>query len=195
MPFTPPPAEQLFRLLSLVSSGDTLAFAELYLISKARLAASARRLTSCYGASDDVLQESYISIWRNAKNFDAKRSAPMTWMTAIVRNKAIDYARAERHRSHLSVEDLAGDVSEGCDLADRPDEVIERYENSRIINRGLSKLDLPQRQAIELAFFHELSHPEIAYVMMIPLGTAKTWIRRGCISLRATCKDLCPNYI
>lgn len=183
------PIENLIRLLAQIAEGDDSAFGDLHRLSRPRLAAQAHSIVRCAAATEDVLQESFFAIWHQANRFDQTRAAPMTWMSTIVRNKAIDYLRAERLRSHCSLDDGGYQVMEGHDPTDGPDRIFERFQSAELVRRGISMLTSLQRQAVELAFFHDLSHPEVAHEMMIPLGTAKTWIRRGCIKLRAMCSD------
>ena len=142
------------------------------------------RIVKSRDAAEDVLQESFIAIWRDAARFDGARSAPMTWMMTIVRNKAIDFLRANIQRERLtdvSQYDLPG----ACpDPSAGPCEIVELEQRSRQIRDGLTTLSTLPRQAIELAFYHDMTHGEVALQMTIPLGTVKTWIRRGCLQIR-----------
>lgn len=176
-------ADRLDQLLTRSAAGDVCAFRALYLLSARPLLYRAIRIVGSPESGEDVLQDSFIAIWRDAAKFDATRSAPMTWMRAIVRNKAIDYLRANRYRDRS----IAVDDAEAGALADTgagPCEQAERGQSSVIIGNGLKKLKEIHREAIELSFFHDLTHGEIAAEMTIPLGTVKTWIRRGCKQMR-----------
>lgn len=176
--------DKLHDLLRRVSDGDSAAFRDLHASSARRLLPFALRIVRSRDLAEEVLQESFIAIWRDAARFDGARSAPMTWMITIVRNKAIDYVRANALRERMTDADLY-DASAGfLDPSAGPCELVELGQRRRDIEVGLTLLEIRAREAIELAFFEELSHGEVASRMTIPLGTVKTWIRRGCKQIR-----------
>lgn len=180
--------ETMKRLLARVGQGDLIAFGALYAMCSLRLRPYATRLVMSKESADDVLQESFIAIWRSAGRFDESRAAPMTWMIAIVQNKAIDLLRSNRKRERFTGVDDAGSAAATlCDPGLDPCALVEQRRQRYRIGFSLNGLGSLQRRAIELAFFHDLSHVEVALQMAIPLGTVKTYIRRGCIKLR---KDL-----
>ena len=135
---------------------DEKAFAELYRISSPRLFSVAIRITRRRDWAEEVLQESFVKIWHHAGGYDGAKSAPMTWMTTIVRNRSLDWLR--RRCEEVEEDDTHDEL-----LASIPDE---------------------QQRSITLAFFYGLSHREIAAKLMRPLGSVKTWIRRGLERLR-----------
>ncbi len=172
--------DPLLALLRRAGAGDEAAFHALHCVAAKRLLAFAARIVTSKDAAEDVLQESFIAIWRDAARFDGARAAPMTWMMTIVRNKAIDWLRANALREGLA----GGDGVEPPDPSAGPCEMAERDQRSRQVQAGLTLLAALPRQAIELAFFHEMTHQQVAAEMTIPLGTVKTWIRRGCRQMR-----------
>lgn len=174
----------LNSLLARTGRGDAAAFHALYLLSARPLLYRALRIVGCSASAEDVLQDSFIAIWRDAQQFDGTRSAPMTWMGAIVRNKGIDFLRANQQRDRLTAIDDSREANALADLRAGPCEAAELRQQSILIGNGLKELKDIHREAIELAFFHELSHGEVAAEMTIPLGTVKTWIRRGCKQMR-----------
>lgn len=177
-------SDKLHDLLRRLGGGDCEAFRELHASSARRLMPFALRIVRSRDLAEEVLQESFIAIWRDAARFDAARSAPMTWMITIVRNKAIDCVRSNALRERLTDHDLY-DASVGfLDPAAGPCEIVELGQRRQEIEIGLRLLEIRSRQAIELAFFEELTHGEVAARMTIPLGTVKTWIRRGCKQIR-----------
>ena len=173
-------SHQLALLLRRAGGGDGGAFRELHGLSCKRLHPFARRIVGSKDVADEVMQESFIAIWRDAGKFDGSRAAPLTWMIAIVRNKAIDSLRANALRERLT----GPDVQDTLDPAAGPCEAAELAQRSRHVMKGLSTLGVLPRQAIELAFFQDMTHDEVALEMTIPLGTVKTWIRRGCKQMR-----------
>jgi RNA polymerase sigma-70 factor (ECF subfamily) len=171
-------------LLASTAAGDSRAFQELYIQSFSRLLPYALRIVKSREQAEDILQESYIGIWRDAGRFDNARAAPMTWMATIVRNKAIDFLRSIPVRHGVFACDDSSAAILMCDSASGPVETLERHQSRQQIGSGLIRIDQKYRQVIELAFFQELSHPEVALKMTVPLGTVKTWIRRGCQQMR-----------
>lgn len=175
--------EQLLALLSRCALRDQQAFAELYRASAPKLFAVAMRITRRKDWAEEVLQESYVSIWHHAQAYDARRSAPMTWMTAIVRNRALDWLRRPR-------ETQLGEAQETMlaaipDDAPGPDEMLRRSGDAARLADCLQRLSQEQQRSIRLAFFYGLSHGELAAKLGRPLGTIKTWIRRGLERLRS----------
>jgi RNA polymerase sigma-70 factor (ECF subfamily) len=180
MPLPAIDTDDLIRYLTLAGQGDARAFRILHARCARPLLARALRIVRSSEAAEDVLQESFMAIWRDARRFDPSRAAPMTWMATIVRNKAIDFLRANRCRA-MAAEDESQLLA---DAAAGPCEAAELQQHARLVGEGLSGLKEIHREAIELSYFHELTHGQIATHMAIPLGTVKTWIRRGCKQMR-----------
>jgi len=177
--------DHLARLLAQCARGDSAAFRSLHARTAPRLLPFAVRIVKTRELGEEILQESYLSIWRDAANFDPTRAAPLTWMSTIVRNKAVDYLRASRLRDGLTDADWDEQLWEArSDPRDDPCALAEQGQRWRQIQLGLTSLQAAHRTAIELAFFDELSHVEVAQAMTMPLGTVKTWIRRGCQQMR-----------
>jgi len=146
----------LENLLEACARRDQGAFARLYEVTAPKLFGVAVRILRREDWAEEVLQDCYVSIWNNAGRYAAGLSAPMTWMTSIVRNRCLDWLR----RPNLEV------------VLQRPDD------------NGDDPLEAKQRQAIMLAFYDGLSHSELASHMRQPLGTVKTWVRRGLEKLK-----------
>jgi RNA polymerase sigma-70 factor (ECF subfamily) len=177
--------ESLVDLLKQSGRGDSAAFGRLHARTAGPLLPVALRMVRNRDLSDEILQESFMVIWREACRFDCARAAPLTWMSTIVRNKAIDLLRSNRLRDGLT--DLKWDEvawESRSDPRDDPCDLAERGQRRRQIQTSLSTLGKAQRTAIELAFYDELSNSEVAREMTLPLGTIKSWIRRGCHRMR-----------
>ena len=175
-----PPAQALDRLLARSALGDRRAFAELYQASAAKLFGVALRILRREDWAEEVLQECYVSVWRHAREYSAARAAPMTWMTSIVRNRCLDWLRRP------NPEPLADEALEALESeAAGPLALLESGRDSAALARCLRGLEAKQRQAIALAFFDGLSHGELAQHLRQPLGTVKTWVRRGLARLRS----------
>ncbi len=173
---------RLAALLARCGLGEQRAFAELYEATSAKLFGVALRILRRQDWAEDVLQESYVNIWRHAADYAAAKSAPVTWMTSIVRNRALDWLRRPRVESGGDEYDIA--VESWADDAPQPHEALARSAEGAALAHCLEMLDGRQRQSIALAFFHGLSHSEIAAHMREPLGTVKTWVRRGLEKLK-----------
>ncbi len=177
--------ERLSELLLQTGHGDGQAFRQLYLSTSNQLLHHAARIVRSREVGEEVLQESFIAIWRQAASFDRSRSAPLTWMMAIVRNKSVDYLRANYARNFFTVGGWeAENAEEPADPQLDPCVSVEREQRRLQVTHGLTSLNILHRKAIELCFYKELSHAEVASEMTLPLGTVKTWIRRGCQQIR-----------
>ncbi len=175
----------LARLLAQSGRGDGEAFLKIYKLTSAQLVHSATRLVWTREVAEEVVQESFIAIWRDAGKFDHSRSAPLTWMLAIVRNKAVDWLRANHARNFYTVGGIDGaDFDQASVTELDPCLSVEREQRRKQVELGLTSLNELHRTAIELCFFKELSHAQVASEMTLPLGTVKTWIRRGCRQIR-----------
>jgi len=179
--------KELADLLGACGRGDRAAFARLYEATSPKLFGVAIRMLRREDLAEEILQECYVSIWNNAGAYSVALSAPMTWMTSIVRNRCLDTLR--RPRIEVSLAQNA--ESDADPLAAVPSEELgplaslQRSSDTRALAGCLAKLDGKMRQAIMLAFFEGLSHSELAAHMQQPLGTVKTWIRRGLERLKS----------
>jgi RNA polymerase sigma-70 factor (ECF subfamily) len=174
--------DQLADLLSRCALRDQQAFAELYRQSSAKLFAVAVRITRRRDWAEEVLQESFVNIWNHATGYNPAKSAPMTWMTAIVRNRALDLLRRPREvELDEEHEELIASLP---DDAPGPDELLRQSRDAGALAECMKQLTGEQQRSITLAFFYGLSHGELAQQMQKPLGTVKTWVRRGLDRLR-----------
>lgn len=178
----PSPNELLSDLLARCALGDQKAFARLYQETSGKLYGVAMHILRDSRA-EEVLQDAFVKIWHRASDYRPDKGSPMAWMASIVRNRALDMLR--RPDLESSVEDQ--DAWE----ADEPgplEQTLQRAE-ARALLRCLEQLDNVQRQVMTLAFFHGLAHAELARRVEQPLGTVKSWIRRGLQRLRG-CLEL-----
>jgi RNA polymerase sigma-70 factor (ECF subfamily) len=181
-----PLAASLAAWLAACANRDRAAFARLYQASSAKLYGVALRILRREDWAEEVLQECYVSIWTHAPDYRPGLAAPMTWMTSIVRNRCLDWLR--RPRFELADED--GAITEAAQSDDPgPLADLERTRSAGAVARCLGELEARQRQAIALAFYDGLSHAELASHMREPLGTVKTWVRRGLLKLKS-CLEL-----
>jgi RNA polymerase sigma-70 factor, ECF subfamily len=186
------PAQQLERsarlmeLLARTALADQTAFEQLYRLTSPHLYGVAMRILRESAAAEEVLQESFVNVWHHAGSYVAARSQPLTWLTSIVRNRCLD-----RLRKHDVDTVSIDDEDHTMTIADRsplPLDLLLSGAEAGAVRRCVEALDAGQKQAIALAFYQGLSHSELARHLKQPLGTVKSWIRRGLERLKA-CLD------
>jgi RNA polymerase sigma factor (sigma-70 family) len=183
-------------LLARTALGDRAAFARLYERTSGHLFAVVLRIQRDRALAEDLLQEIYVSVWKAAAGFDPDRAQPLTWLTSIARNRAIDsLRRATTQPMLLSATPGDDDDDGGPDVVERhadegpgPLELLDRACDVRRLSRCIEGLSPAQRQSVALAFYDGLSHAEVAEHMHQPLGTVKSWLRRALSSLKG-CLD------
>ena len=183
---SPSPDAPLIALLDRVAMADEAALRELYDMTSSRLYGVAVRVVSNRDWAEDVLQEAYLNIWRVAADYKASLSPPMAWMALVVRSRGLDFLRRRTtgHVDHtveldeMIAETVAGDAPNPMDVADAS-------QQAQALHRCLDALENKQREVLSLAYLRDLSHGELAEQLRLPLGTVKTWIRRGLEQLRS----------
>jgi len=185
----------LQELIGAAALGNHAAFAQLYERTHTHLFGVANRILGNGQSAEDVLQEAYVSIWKNAGGYrsevDGQSIQPMTWLIAIVRNKALDAlrVRARRKENDLSQDDdLAPDAESASEAGTNPSamQLLEQATQALHIDACMNALEGSHRQSLALAYYQGLSHTEVAAQMGAPLGSVKAWIRRGLEKLK-TC--------
>jgi RNA polymerase sigma-70 factor (ECF subfamily) len=171
-------ADPISGLLVSVAVGDRRAFARLYEASAGRLYGVALRLLRRRDLADEALQDAYLSIWRNAGRYDPAKGSPFGWMAAIVRYRALDLLRRDRETA------LDEDALERQPAPAAPSLTAE----ARALEACLRTLDEKSRRCIQMAFLDGYTHEELARRLDAPVGTVKSWIRRGLMQLKA-CLD------
>ena len=178
-------ASQLHHWLSAIAKQDGRAFQALYDATSAKLFGYALRILHKRELAEEVLQESYVNIWHNAGSYQSSLAAPMTWLITIVRHRAIDQLRRLDHDVEIDGEEFDMDVLQALESTEpTPARQLELSQDARALTACMSRLESAHRQAMALAFFHDLSHSEVAQQLSLPIGTVKTWIRRGLDKLR-----------
>ena len=178
-----PSRQAAVQLVMRMSVGDEEALATFYELFSPLLYGMSLKILHDEDEAEDVLQETFIQIWKKAACYDSKLSSPSTWAVMILRNKAIDRLRA-RNR----LEAVVTRASEACAYMPDRDEISAEQpffrEQRRIVREALMGLSAERRLVLELAFFEGLTHEEIAQRLGMPLGTIKTRIRRALIEMR-----------
>jgi RNA polymerase sigma-70 factor, ECF subfamily len=183
---TAPGADQapdLAELLKLSGRGDEAAFAQLYDATAARAFGLAVRVVRDPSQAEEVAQEAFLEIWRTASRFDRAKGSAVSWILTLVHRKAVDRVRSAEastrrdttyHESNHKIEH------------DSTAEAAQASMEARRVRQAMSSLTEVQREALELAYFKGYTHTEVASMLDLPVGTAKTRIRDGLIRLRDT---------
>lgn len=177
---------RLMELLARTALADQRAFAELYRLTSSHLYGVALRILRESAAAEEVLQESFVSVWNHAGSYVAAKSQPLTWLTSIVRNRCLDQLR-RRDVDTVTIDD----EEQGMPIADEgptPLDMLLSSADARAVKGCFDALDPDQKQALALAFYRGLSHSELARHLKQPLGTVKSWVRRALERLRS-CLD------
>lgn len=179
-------APALDQLLSRIALQDRRALRELYDATVDRLLAIAARLLDDRAAAEDVVQEVFVTVWTRADQLPELRQHPLAWLTAMVRNRAIDVLR--RRRPEVPMQWTGHDGEEHShDIADAsgaPPDQLQAAQGEHHLEDCLGELEDEPRQAVLLAYFEGLTQPELAARLGRPLGTVKAWVRRSLGRLR-----------
>ena len=181
------PDAELRALIERVARRDEAALRMLYERTSPRLFGLAMRVLRQRDTAEDVLQESFLTVWRVAVDYRASLSPPLAWLGLIVRSRALDALR-KRARARADVTQEYDDALEqGSEDANAtsPMDAAGASQQARALHQCLSRLEPRQREVVSLAYLRDLSHSELAQQLALPLGTVKTWIRRGLEQLRA----------
>ncbi len=185
-------SRELSRLLARAGLGERAAFATLYERTSSHLFAVVLRINRDRAQAEDVLQEVYVNVWRAAQSFDAAQSQPLTWLTSIARNRAIDSLRRKQTEPQTQPVHFSNDSDEERDVYDDvadnapgPLALLSQASDARALASCMQGLTAQQRQSVALAFYDGLSHAEVAEQMRQPLGTVKSWVRRALLSLKS----------
>jgi RNA polymerase sigma-70 factor (ECF subfamily) len=194
---TPPPTiglaaqpdeAQLAAWIARIAERDEQALSALYDATFARVHGLVLRIVRRPAWAEEVLEDTYFQVWRQALRFDAGRGRALTWLLGMARSRAIDALRREAHHDHRSL-----DADDAPALPDPTlpgaDEWLDCVRGHARLHRALLGLGATPRQLLALAFFRGLSHEEIAEQTALPLGTVKSQIRRSLQALRAVLGD------
>jgi RNA polymerase sigma-70 factor (ECF subfamily) len=190
----PDPASVLTEidLLARIGTGDREALRELYALHGAALFSLALRMTGSPADAEEVVQDTFVKIWRHAADYDARLSRPFTWAVTILRRTCIDRLR-QQHRAPVATPlPLLADASPALATPEQTRATVDARDAAQRLRAALAQISSPQRDALELALFSPLTHAEIAAHLAQPTGSVKSWIRRGLLQLRTALADSEP---
>lgn len=171
---------------ALVRTGqeDRDAFRFVYGVTSAKLFGICLRICGDRQGAEDVLHDVYLTIWNRAGGYEPGRASPISWLATIARNRAIDWRRRQARTRAAPVEE----ADAVPDTSPRQDDALMADEASARLHDCLEGIELRQRSAIRSAFFGGITYAELAERQSVPLGTMKSWVRRGLLALRG-CLD------
>ncbi|HBS26721.1 MAG TPA: RNA polymerase subunit sigma-24 [Gammaproteobacteria bacterium] len=177
-----PDSDPYTELLGLCAQGDEQAFSRLYTMTSPKLFSLCLRLMKSKAAAEEVLQEGFVKIWTKSGTFDRSKASALTWMTTVVRNRALDVLRSKKSRP------VEVDMEyEGMDFASEdltPLATVGMGWSAERISKCMEELQETQRKSILMAYYYGYTHEEISRKLEAPLGTVKAWVRRGIDRLR-----------
>ena len=171
---------ELAGLLAAVAKGDEAAFERLYVATRAKLYGVVLRILRRQDLAEEVIQETYVRIWKGAGQFNPGLASPITWMATIARNRAIDLMRK---KSETLIEE---EPSEMEAVADSPDPLARREmtEELKRLLECIGRLDPERQKLVLLAYYNGWSREQLAAKFEAPANTIKTWLRRSILEIR-----------
>ena len=156
---------------------DVKAFEQLYDLHSRTVYSLVRRIIQQSSTAEEVVQEVFLQLWRNAAQYDSEKGPFVPWLLTLARNRALDHLRLKSERQRRR-EDLT-EVMPPLAIAPEYEEILDQKRRAERVQALMGSLHPRQKQAIELAYFEGLSHSEIAEALKEPLGSVKSWIRNG----------------
>ncbi len=183
-----PESAQLLDNLKRMAAGEHAALARAYDAMGSVVFSLAVRMLRDRPAAEDVTQDIFVQVWRQAGNYDTGRGSPEAWIMMIARTRILDRLRSRS--AGIVLKPVGDNLPDAPDGEDWPDDLAISREDAVNVRRTLAELPHDQRYAIELAFFDGLTHVEISEKLSVPLGTIKTRIRLGLIKIRDRLREL-----
>lgn len=175
---------RLSDLLARTALSDQRAFAELYRLCAPHLYGVALRILREPAQAEELLQDAFVNIWHHAGSYAAAKAKPQTWLAAIVRNRCLDQLRRRTPDTVTMTRDEDESDMQFEDSGPTPEEMLLAGADAHSVRTCVDRLEGGQKQAISLAFVRGMSHAELADHLRQPLGTVKSWVRRGLERLR-----------
>lgn len=174
----------LVGLLHGCAQGRQQDFERLYQLVSPQLFSLLTRILKRRDLAEEALQDAFVSVWRNAGTYTAERGSPMSWLLSIGRYRALDMLRHNRFEVRFDPSDHSDPYADLPALVDSSMEAELSYAEDRALKRCLDGLQETQRSSLRLAYFQGYSHEDIASNLGAPIGTVKSWVRRGLQALK-----------
>lgn len=177
------------RLLLRISQKDPVAFSQFYRKYGGLLFTTISNVVNDHQDAEDVMQEVLVQIWLKAHLYEPKKGKPLTWLTTLARNRAIDRIRSKQRRSRLNDDFEVEKKTTEPEFSESAHERLQDKEREMLLRRAVTQLTPDQREAIQLAYFDGFTQAEVAHRLHEPLGTIKARIRRGVNRLEGMVKS------
>lgn len=181
--------EEDIRLLQRIADRDAASFQTFYRKYSGLLFASISNVLNDHHDAQDVMQEVLVQVWNKAHLYEPRKGKPLTWLTTMARNRAIDRIRSKQRRSRLNDDFEVESRGVQPEFEESGREALEEKERDGILKHAVDKLNPDQKEAIQLAYFSGLTQAEVAERLHEPLGTVKARIRRGVNRLEGLVKQ------
>lgn len=172
--------DELMGLLMAVAHEDRQAFAQLYERISGRMFGLCLNLASQRDLAEEAVQDAFVQIWHNAGEYHTERGAPLSWMLTIARYRTLDLMRARKSKKTSG----DGELEHLEDGREGPLDVSLRSAGNAQLTGCLEELSEPQRDSILLSYYKGFTHDELSEALSSPIGTVKSWIRRGLMALK-----------
>ena len=180
--------EEDIRLMQRIAERDSSAYQTFYKKYSGLIFASISNVLNDHHDTEDVMQEVLVQLWNKAYLYEPRKGRPLTWLTTMARNRAIDRIRSKQRRARLNGDFEIENRNVQPEFDESAHDILENKERDGIVMRAVEKLNPDQREAIQLAFFSGLTQAEVAESLHEPLGTVKARIRRGVSRLETLIK-------
>jgi RNA polymerase sigma-70 factor (ECF subfamily) len=193
VPARPGPTRLEDLLGQIAATRDQAAFAELYSATKGKLFSAVLRIVSRRDIAEEIIQEAYVRIWRNADSYRSSCGSPMTWMITISRNLAIDLVRRpvrEVYSDESALLTLASDCPTAVEAIEAVEDNLAAIEQQRNVYCALQALDPARRDLVIAAYIHGESRQQLSRRTGVPVNTVKTWIRRALLEVETNLRNL-----
>lgn len=172
--------KEVRALIALTALSDRQAFYRLYTLTSAYLNGVALAMVKNSDTSNDILQDAFVQIWHNASSYQPERSKPLTWLTSIVRYRALDRIAKDKRYQQTFVQD--DNAESHCDNG--PWSHLLKNENAKQLNHCIEQLSVTQATSVKLAYLKGFSREEIAVQLETKVNTVKSWLHRAQENLR-----------
>lgn len=179
IPAVDPVVEEDIRLLKRIAQRDSKSFHEFYQKYGGLIFTAISNVLNDHHDAEDVMQEVLVQIWNKAHLYESRKGKPLTWLTTMARNRAIDRIRSKQRRARLNDDFETEKKPLQLEFEASAEDLVHDKERQTILHSAVAKLTPDQREAIELAYFKGLTQAEVAEQLNEPLGTVKARIRRG----------------